>query len=76
MLWHDGWGAGNWLLMSFMMLLFWALVVGLVVRAVRGHRSPPQQDANRGRQILDERFARGEIDADEYADRCDHLAAR
>jgi uncharacterized membrane protein len=62
--------------MSFMMLLFWALVVGLVLRAVRGHRGPPQQDANRARQILDERFARGKIDADNYANRCDPLAAR
>jgi hypothetical protein len=25
--WDGGWGAGNWLLMGFGMLLFWALVV-------------------------------------------------
>ena len=55
MMWHDGWGAGNWLLMSFMMLLFWILVVGFVVWSVRGHRTATPPDATRARKILDER---------------------
>lgn len=59
------WGFG---FMWLWMLGFWALVIGLVVwAATRVAPSPgswsPRRDA---RVILDERFARGEIDADQY----------
>jgi hypothetical protein len=39
MMWHDGWGAGNWVLMSVMMLIIAAAVIGGAIwlaRAVRG----------------------------------------
>lgn len=71
--WYDNhWGPGGWIAMGLMMLAFWGLVAVLVVYAVRslGHRpadhagAPPAPD--RAQQLLDERFARGEIDADEY----------
>jgi putative membrane protein len=75
MMWHDGWGAGNWLLMSFMILVFWALVIAGIVWVVRGRNSPQQHGLNPARRILDERFARGEIDQDEYTRRREHLAA-
>jgi putative membrane protein len=75
MIWQDGWGAGNWLVMSVMMLLFWGLIIGFVVWLVRGRLGASQPDVNRARQILDERFARGEIDAEEYRQRRDHLTA-
>ena len=32
---HGGWGAGDWLAMSFMMIVFWGLVVALVVWLAR-----------------------------------------
>jgi putative membrane protein len=73
MMWHNGWGAGNWLLMSFMMLLFWTLLVGFIIWAIRGHHAAPRQDADQARRILEERFARGEIDAEDYRTRRDHL---
>ncbi|HEV7192545.1 MAG TPA: hypothetical protein VGN35_04995 [Jatrophihabitantaceae bacterium] len=38
MMWHDGWGAGNWFVMTLMMLLSFAFVAGLVVWAARGNR--------------------------------------
>jgi|BarGraNGADG00212_1021973.scaffolds.fasta_scaffold119097_2 putative membrane protein len=79
MMWHhDGWGGGGWLLMGLLMLLFWAVVVGAVVWAVRNrgtghpHTPPPASFAPPGwgaRQILDERFARGEISEEEYRQR-------
>ena len=84
--WYSGWGWGAWLGMSLLMLAFWGLLaVGVValVRTVRRDDQPrsaePMRvgapDAN-ARDVLDERFARGEIDADEYTRRRDLLAPR
>ncbi len=56
------WG---WLLMSFGMVVFWGLVAWVVVRLVRNTR-PPTPVPPQPEEILDERFARGEIDEDEY----------
>ena len=69
---HDGagWGWGGWILMSLMMVAFWALVILAVVAIFRGtSRDAGRTDRATHRdpmEILDERFARGEIDADEY----------
>lgn len=70
--WNDGhWGAGDWLAMTSMMVLFWGAVIVLVIWAVRsfaGRASSepgpePRLDAH---ELLAERFARGEIDEDEF----------
>jgi putative membrane protein len=88
--WDGGWGVGNWLLMGFGMLLFWALVVAGIVWLVRytaaerrtsgagGVRldKPAGPPAPTARDILDERYARGEISDEEYRTRRDTLAAR
>ena len=64
---HDGAGWGGWLVMTIAMIAFWAMVVVAVVVLFRGTRSSqeisPRQDPM---DILDQRFARGEIDEDEY----------
>lgn len=73
MMWYGndpGWA--GWLLMTFGMLAFWALVAVAVVALVRGMRDDGgrRQTPDAGpRQLLDERFARGDIDADEYRER-------
>lgn len=64
----SGWGVGAWVAMGLMMLVFWGGVVSVVVLLLRhAHANegtnPPHHDAER---ILRERFARGEIDEDEY----------
>ena len=75
--WHDGW---SWWAMVLSMVVFWALVVAgivLVVRAVgRPARPRSGDDGASGRRILDERFARGEIDEAEYRSRRDAMASR
>ncbi len=61
---RDGWSWWEWLLMSIGMVAFWALVAWAVVAIVqrtRGASNEPDAEA-----ILKERFARGEIDEDEY----------
>ena len=53
------------------MILVWVLIIGLVVvlvRAIVGGSSGSGGD-KRARQVLDERFARGEIDQREYEER-------
>jgi putative membrane protein len=67
----DGHGAGgwNWFAMSLGMLFFWALVIGaafLLVRALGRARRDPAPPADSPGQVLAGRFARGEIDEDEY----------
>jgi putative membrane protein len=82
MIWDGhGWGWGGWMLMTFIMILFWALVIGAIVVLLRGFRGGGQaapegrgQAASEGRsaeQILAERYARGEIEEDEYRRRLD-----
>ncbi len=77
MMWNNGWGGGEWVAMSIMMVAFWSIVVVaivLLVRATRSdsHPSPTPTGAD-ARRILDERFARGEIEAEEYTRRRDLL---
>ncbi len=72
---HDGMGAGGWVLMSLLWLLFLVIIVGLVVWAfrargerdsgnatVRGTPSPFETPLG----ILQHRLARGEIDEASY----------
>jgi putative membrane protein len=71
MYWGSGMGGWGMVLMTVSTLLFWAMVIAGVFALVRyagrggqagaptGHRLTPQQ-------LLAERFARSEIDEDEY----------
>lgn len=77
-----GWGWGAWVFMSVFMVLFWTAIAFGVVMLVRhngGGRSSTSQpltppDGFSGAlRILDERFARGEIDSEEYTSRRDLL---
>ena len=72
----DGWGGGwMWLNATVWLLVIAALaglVVWLVIRASRPTESTGA-GTDSARRILAERFARGEIDADEYARRREML---
>lgn len=71
--WGDGWH--GWLLGPFMMLIFIAIAAAVVVLIVRwlggtgrtAHHGAPT--SNTALDILKERFARGEIDANEFEER-------
>ncbi len=72
-MWGDGWGWGGWVVMCVVMVLFWAAVITAIVLAIRylvgsdgasggsARYAPPRPE-----DMLAERFARGEIDEDEY----------
>lgn len=65
------WYGGGW--MVLWMALFWAGLVVLVFWAVRSAngevRRTSRPEPGRALQILEERFARGEIDRDEFEER-------
>ena len=68
-MWNHGWG--GMIFGPLMMLVFIALIVGIVVLVVRWLGGGPAQGAKpkAALDILEERFARGEIDKDELEDR-------
>ena len=78
---HGGWGWGWMILMMLMMVLFWgALIVGIVWlitgsgagRWERGRSVSKETPL----EILDRRFAEGEIGEDDYRARREVLAGR
>ena len=75
---HMDWNNGGW-----WMLMFWGpvFVIGLVALVVWLIRSPTTSGSSGGgdhldsaRRILAERYARGELDSDEYRDRLERLS--
>ncbi len=75
MFWYNdhsgGWTWWQGGLMWLAMILFWALLIwmiyALVTGIIRRDRKPEHgQQPGAARRILDERLARGEIDAEEY----------
>ncbi|MDQ0028681.1 SHOCT domain-containing protein [Arthrobacter bambusae] len=71
--WGGNIGIGGWIAMGLMMLLLWGGIGALVIILLRGSHTggrgfhePPDDDSER---ILNERFARGEIDETEFAAR-------
>lgn len=80
MMWGDGmgWGMGLWLLFWFLLIVGAILLVVVLVRAYAGGQGSqlgqrgsagPQSVPRRSREILEERYARGEISTEEYRDR-------
>jgi putative membrane protein len=78
---HDwtGWGwGGMWLGPLFMIALLALLIAGIVavVRWIGGGGDDGGGRVRTARDILDERYARGEIDREEYQRRRDDIAGR
>jgi putative membrane protein len=79
--WDGGWGVVGWLGMGLMMVTIWvvpiALVVWLVVRGSRADRvTDTKSPISHPDEVLAERFARGEIDEDEFNRRHELLSSR
>jgi putative membrane protein len=55
-------------LIGLVVLIVWALNKGVLDRGNQGGESLPKQEGS-PEEILKERFARGEIDAEEYEER-------
>ena len=68
----DGWG--GWIGGALMMLVFWGGLVALIVFLVRGfgahpYRGEEKRTGHDAREILAERYARGDISEDEFEER-------
>ncbi|UKA64523.1 SHOCT domain-containing protein [Arthrobacter sp. FW306-04-A] len=68
--WGGSIGIGGWIAMGLMMLLFWGGLITVAILLMRGNHpggrgfyGSPNDDSER---ILNERFARGEIDETEF----------
>jgi len=71
----DGWGGGwMWLWGSLMMFSWVAIIAGAVWLFTRNRDTTGGQVSGSGaRDILDERYARGELTTEEYRERVDQL---
>lgn len=65
---------GSWRFHWVWMVVFWGAVLGLIVWAV-ARLAPSDRDrrTTTAREILDERYARGEVDDEEYRRRRSEL---
>ena len=81
MMWNYGMGWGGWLAMSVLMVAFWAAVVfGIVAlfRSANRSKAPLNRPVGHGDEAvkaLELRFARGEVDEQEYRNRLAVLRA-
>jgi putative membrane protein len=79
--WFSNWGWGYMPFGGVMMIVFWGGLILLVVLLTRGfggagYREPPSPGRQSPLEILQERFAKGEIDQKEYEERRQVLSAK
>lgn len=75
MYWNDG-SAGwvGWVVMILAMVAFWGLLAWVAVSFIRAIGKVPQPGASVApEELLAERFARGEIEEEDYLHRCEVL---
>ncbi|MFP3901912.1 MAG: SHOCT domain-containing protein [Acidimicrobiia bacterium] len=74
--WGDhmsGWGGGWVWLWGTLMVLAWVALIGTAVWLVARALGPGRAGRSRAREILDERYARGELTTEEYQERLERL---
>jgi putative membrane protein len=72
-----GWGCGPWMMggswWPVMMLVFWAVVIVAIILLIRWLLASSSRGAHRGEEsaleILQKRYARGEIDKQEFEEK-------
>jgi putative membrane protein len=74
--WRHGWGSGGgwaWLWGPIVLLLWVALVATVVWFVARSARPRERSGAERAKDVLAERYARGELTTEEYRERLEQL---
>lgn len=72
--WNDPWGVG-WAVFAVMHVLWWVIVIGLAIAALRAMTGRYRRPRDSALDILRRRYARGEIDAAEFQERKKQLRA-
>lgn len=72
--WHDGMGAGGWVMMTVLWIALVAVVAWAVAQLFGGPRR--EREPERPEEILARRLASGEIDPETYESLHDRLRAR
>jgi Predicted membrane protein len=80
MWWDHGMGGWGFALMGLSTVVFWGLLIAVIVLVARylsrtSQPGPPSPHPT-AEDVLAQRFARGEIDAEEYRSRLDTLRGR
>lgn len=76
-MWHDMYGGGPWMFGHFFSVLFMVLLVFALVFVIRRACGHHRRCGSRSAEaLLAERFARGEIDAEEFRARREELRRR
>jgi putative membrane protein len=72
-MWGNGWGWVGWTVMAVVIVLFWGGVITAIIIGIRylvgssnTPATPRSYGPSRPEDVLADRFARGEIDEDEY----------
>lgn len=72
-MWHGDWSWGAWLAMSLSMGAFWWFAIWLFLNLARTNKKDGPRRAATADEILAARFARGEIDEDDFRRRLEAL---
>jgi putative membrane protein len=67
---HLWWASGWWIIGGLGMAAFWIAVIALIVALLRtGTRKPGEVGGGSALEVLEQRYARGEINRDEFVER-------
>ena len=69
----DGWGGGWMWLWGTLMMFSWVAIIAAAIWLLSRSRDTTGSRPSRAKEILEERYASGELSTDEYRERLEHL---